>query len=390
MSWTDPILEAERQFTICNACRYCEGHCAVFPAMEMRRAFTNADLSYLANLCHDCQACYHHCQYAPPHEFAVNLPRVLSQLRTDTYVQCAWPRAFGKAFRNNGAVTALATALCLIIVLMATIALVDGGVLFAAHSGAGAFYTIIPHGVMAWSFGLAFGYAILAMVMGYRRFKALTGDDGTVTAGFGSATGDAATMRYMEGGGSAGCTYPGEAPSTLRRWFHHLTAYGFGLCFAATSVATIHHYVFDWIAPYSWLSLPVVLGTTGGIGLIIGPVGLLVLNHRARAAARAEAAAEGTAEEHGPDDPDRMALDTGFALLLLLTSVTGLALLVWRDSTAMGMLLAVHLGVVMALFVTLPYGKFIHGIYRFAALARYARENEVAGDAVQGAGNGGE
>ena len=28
-----------RQMSICNACRYCEGYCAVFPAMELRRTF---------------------------------------------------------------------------------------------------------------------------------------------------------------------------------------------------------------------------------------------------------------------------------------------------------------------------------------------------------------
>jgi len=79
------FIEAERQMNICNACRYCEGHCAVFPAMEMRLKFTEGDLGYLANLCHDCRACYQHCQYAPPHEFAVNIPRVLSEIRTITY-----------------------------------------------------------------------------------------------------------------------------------------------------------------------------------------------------------------------------------------------------------------------------------------------------------------
>jgi citrate/tricarballylate utilization protein len=53
MPTTDVIDEAARQMTICNACRYCEGHCAVFPAMELRLAFAAADLEYLANLCHD-------------------------------------------------------------------------------------------------------------------------------------------------------------------------------------------------------------------------------------------------------------------------------------------------------------------------------------------------
>ena len=32
-----PFAEADRQLTICNACRYCEGYCAVFPALERQR-----------------------------------------------------------------------------------------------------------------------------------------------------------------------------------------------------------------------------------------------------------------------------------------------------------------------------------------------------------------
>jgi citrate/tricarballylate utilization protein len=42
-------------------------------------------------------------------------------------------------------------------------------------------------------------------------------------------------------------------------------------------------------------------------------------------------------------------------------------------------LLALHLGVVFALFITLPYGKFVHGLYRYAALVRYARERRTMG-----------
>ena len=43
----------------------------------------------------------------------------------------------------------------------------------------------------------------------------------------------------------------------------------------------------------------------------------------------------------------------------------------------MGPLLALHLGVVFSLFITMPYGKFVHGIYRFVALVRYARERRM-------------
>ncbi len=68
-------------------------------------------------------------------------------------------------------------------------------------------------------------------------------------------------------------------------------------------------------------------------------------------------------------------MDVSFITLLFLTSLTGLLLLVLRERWSMGPLLIVHLGVVLALFVTLPYGKFVHGLYRAAALLKYTRED---------------
>ena len=144
-----------------------------------------------------------------------------------------------------------------------------------------------------------------------------------------------------------------------RRWFHHCTFYGFLLCFASTTVAAIYHMVFAWHAPYAYTSAPVVLGTLGGAGLLVGPAGLFVLRRR-RDPALADPAQEG--------------LDESFIALLFLTSLTGLLLLVLRDRALMASLLIVHLGIVLALFLTLPYGKFVHGFYRTAALVKYAIE----------------
>ena len=79
---------------------------------------------------------------------------------------------------------------------------------------------------------------------------------------------------------------------------------------------------------------------------------------------------------HG--DTAQRPLDRGFMLLLLLTSASGLALLAWRDTVSMGVLLVVHLGAVMAFFLTLPYGKFAHGIYRSAALLKWNIEKRQA------------
>jgi citrate/tricarballylate utilization protein len=134
------------------------------------------------------------------------------------------------------------------------------------------------------------------------------------------------------------------------------------LCFAATCVATLYHYLLAREAPYAWWDLPVVLGTLGGIGLLIGPVGLL---------------AEKWKRDPVLVDATRKGMDVAFIAMLFLTSLTGMVLLVLRETAAMGPLLALHLGVVFSLFVTMPYGKFVHGIYRFVALVRYARERQM-------------
>ena len=130
-------------------------------------------------------------------------------------------------------------------------------------------------------------------------------------------------------------------------------------------MATLYHYLLAREAPYAWWDLPVVLGTLGGIGLLIGPLGLLAGKMEARS---------------GAGRLRRVpAWMSPSSLMLFLTSFTGIALLLLRDTAAMGPLLALHLGVVFALFITMPYGKFVHGIYRYVALVRYARERRMMG-----------
>jgi citrate/tricarballylate utilization protein len=353
------VEEAQRVLAICNACRYCEGYCAVFPALERRLAFDESDVHYLANLCHNCGACLYACQYAPPHEFQVNFPRLLAQVRKETYRKYAWPAALGAAFERNGLLTAVATVAAIALLFIFTAWIAEPARLFTAHSDAeGSFYAVMPHGVMVTVFGLVFLFVLLSFAMSLARFWPETGERVGELAGppaLSNAAWDAAGLRYLDGGGE-GCTYPNEKPSFARRRFHHFTFYGFMLCFAATAVATIYHYVFGIRAPYPFWSLPVILGTLGGIGLAVGPIGLMWLKY-----------------VRDPDLGDRTqaGMDVAFALLLLITAVTGLALLALRETRAMGPTLAIHLGAVLALFVTMPYGKFVHGLYRFAALVRF-------------------
>ena len=350
--------EVARQMQICNACRYCEGFCAVFPAMARRLEFGVQDVHYLANLCHNCGACLHACQYAPPHEFAVAVPQAMARVRADTYAQYAWPPALGALYRRNGLTVGLALAAALALFLVLAIA--SQGSLWHAPL-AGNFYAVFPHNTLVAMFGSAFGFALLALAMGVTRFwrDVRPSREATAPGATAEAAAAALTLRYLDGGHGLGCHEEDDRHTLARRRWHHFTFYGFMLCLASTSVATLYHYVLGWQAPYPVTSLPVILGTLGGIGLIVGPLGLLRLNLRRNPL---------------QGDVAQRPMDRAFIVLLLLVSVTGLALLAWRDTGAMALLLALHLGPVMALFLTLPYGKFAHGVYRVASLVKFAIE----------------
>jgi citrate/tricarballylate utilization protein len=345
---------------ICNACRYCEGFCAVFPAMTRRLEFVKADIHYLANLCHNCGACLHACQYAPPHEFAVNVPKAMAKVRLQTYTDFAWPPALGKLYQRNGATVASALAGGLGLFLVLTLMMM--GSVFHEPL-AGNFYAVFPHNTLAVMFGVVFGFAMLALGIGVTRFWRQVTPASFMSFASGESVAEATknvlALTYLDGGHGKGCNNAEDSFTLARRWFHHFTFYGFMGCFAATSVATLYHYALGLQAPYPYLSAPVILGTLGGISLTIGTAGLLVLNLRRHPL-------------HG--DANQKPMDRGFIGLLLGSAITGLALLAWRDTSAMALLLAVHLGVVMALFLTLPYGKFAHGIYRSAALLKFAIE----------------
>jgi citrate/tricarballylate utilization protein len=360
---TEALREADRLMVVCNSCRYCEGLCAVFPAMERRRLFNDGDLNYLANLCHSCGACFADCQFSPPHEFAVNVPRTLAQVRGDSYRAYAWPGALSGLFARNGLAISLIAALSIAVFVLGFVAYRDPAVLFGVHDGPGSFYELMPHNAMALLFGAVFVYAVLALIFSMRAFwRDISGDTpaGGVSA-FLQAVKDAGRLRYLDGG-KDGCMNDDDAPTDMRKHYHHATFYGFLLCFASTSVATLYHYLLAREAPYAWWDLPVVLGTLGGVGLVVGSVGLLAAKFR-----------------RAPEllDESRFGMDVAFIVMLLLTAITGLALLVLRATPAMGITLAVHLGVVFALFLTLPYGKFVHGLYRFLALVQYAREDKA-------------
>ncbi len=362
-----PQAEAQRIMQICNACRYCEGFCSVFPAMTQYRHFNADTLDYLANLCHNCRGCYYACQYAEPHEFKVNVPQTFNELRAQSWQDYAWPGFMARAFAGNGVLLSLVCALAMAIVFIGSALLNDLPGFFSAYPD-GNFHAIIPHGVMVAVAGPVFLFALFAMGMGGWAFwarGAAVSQPATLRPG-GKNSGlpallnalkDTLTLKNLSGAGH-GCNDHSERFSMQRRYLHHATFYGFMLCFAATSTGTLYHYAFGWEAPHAYLSLPVIFGTVGGVLLCIGTAGLYRLKLKTETSLRS---------------PALWGMETGFIALLFLTSLTGLLLLFLRESAAMGTLLAVHLGFVLTLFLVLPYSKMVHGVYRFLALLRFHR-----------------
>ena len=363
------LKDTERQLVICNACRYCEGYCAVFPAMERRRNFSPGDLTYLANLCFDCRACYYACQYAPPHEFNVNVPKVFAQIRTETYQEYGWPRLLAGLYRRGLAGALVPSALCAILVLLAVVVFRGPGVLLTADAREGAFYRVIPYEAMV----------VPALAPVALRARRVRRRHGAVLAGHRGARRRHARPARLR---------PRRArrvqPALHERRRRRLQLPDRGVLLRATAASI------TWSSTGSsstsprrawrrctttsstgtprirYLSWPVVLGTAGGVMMVIGTAGLLYLKRKSDAA---------------PAEPTMVSMDLGFLMALFLTSLTGLLLLFLRETAAMGTLLAIHLGVVAALFITLPYGKFAHLFYRYAALIRNALEERAADQA---------
>jgi len=359
------LKEADRVMTICNACRYCEGFCAVFPAMELRRTFTEQDLKYFANLCHNCRACYYACQYAPPHAFEVNVPKTLAGLRLETYQEFSWPAVMGNLFRRNGLAVSFTVALSVVIVMLLTNVLTGRSAFFAAHTGVGSFYRVIPYGAMVLPFSVLGLFVIYGLWKGIRNLWRRIGGDSTEWLNARAnlqAVWDVLRLRYLDGGGD-GCNYPDERFKMTRRYLHHAVFYGFMCCFASTTVAFFYDHFLEYQAPYPFLSWPVALGTLGGLGLLTGTTGLLYLKAKM---------------DREPANTEAFGMDIAFTSVLFIVSLSGLLLLIFRSTPAMGTLLAFHIGCVAGLFITMPYSKFIHGVYRYAALVRNAIEQSRA------------
>lgn len=349
---SNAIAEARRQIDICNACRYCEGYCSVFPAINRERAFPDGDITQLANLCHNCQGCYYACQYAAPHEFDLNLPRVLAEVRNESWQDQAFPAPVARLFQRSGVALALALAagIAVLFWLIQT---------YRPEAGEG-FYAVMAHSMMVALFVPAFLAPLAVIAIGLRRFWRSVGGERLRLSHVIEAFRSAAQMKNLSGGHGEGCNFEDEDSfSNARRYAHQATMYGFLLCFASTASGTILHYGFGLYAPYDLFSLPKLFGVPGGILLSLGTIELIRLKLKSN---------------RDLTDARNWGGEMGFVLLLHLVSTSGLALFLFGATSAISVLLAIHLGLVLAFFLLTPYSKMMHGFFRLASLMRDAQK----------------
>ncbi|PAF45295.1 tricarballylate utilization 4Fe-4S protein TcuB [Helicobacter sp. 11S02629-2] len=345
--------KAIRLSQICNACRYCEGFCAVFPAMEKRREFDIKDMDYLANLCHQCGECLYACQYAPPHEFDIVVSRDFSSVRKESYKKFATPNFLSLAFQKAG----LLTTILLLIIIAIFLAVASGS--FSKDVG-GNFYEITSYVTMVSVFSIFAVIAIIMIVISCVKFARHIGFSGVSFIDWMNALKDALTLKNLGGHKSEGCTFPnGENRSNIRRYFHHCVFYGFVLCFIATVIAAIYDHFLNYHAPYPFLSAPKLFGTIGGVLLVIGCIGLFSIKLKA-----------------DPELVDAKSLNIDYALIfmLFLAALSGLLLMLLRETSVLPYILVLHLSTILSFFIIAPYSKMMHLFYRFLALVKNAKE----------------
>ena len=205
--------------------------------MHADRAFSDSDITQLANLCHNCRGCYYACQYTAPHEFDLNLPKALAEVRQDSWKAHTWPAGFGDLFGRSGLAIAVGLVLCFAVIFAIAQAM-------RPESGDG-FYAYMSHGLMVAIFTPAFLLPLAVVALSLRAYWKSVGGGTFRLVDLWEAVRSAGQMKNLKGGHGDGCNFEDEDRfSHARRHFHQATLYGFLLCFASTSSGTVLHYGF--------------------------------------------------------------------------------------------------------------------------------------------------
>lgn len=339
--------EAIRQLQICNACRYCEGYCSVWDALDRRHDIAESDVYYFSSLCHDCRECYVVCPFTEPHEYALNIPKILGTVRLETYEKNIKPDFMKGAIRHPLSFSSAVTAISLVGVFL--FIFIEKGNFSLFHT-----YTleeaISPSIYRITTVPIYLYVLFLWALEGYSYWRTIS--PSSVASGVGirpviMGIYDAFSHRNFKGGG-AGCNFPEEKSRNFRLIFHPMVLFGFIAALISISFYPDTSPVFAY--PYLAGSLLMFVGSTS---LILG-----------------KKISWKSAEVKG-----MTGIDLPFSILLSLSGITGVILIAFLGSGHDWIVFAIHDAFILSLFLIAPFGKFIHPVFRILALIKNRAES---------------
>jgi quinone-modifying oxidoreductase subunit QmoC len=304
-------------------------------------------------LCHQCNDCNIRCpRDAQPGD-------VLQVLRSLVVEELAFPSFMGNLVANarrTWPLLVVGPILLWVLILAAATAFVIPAVNPELPPVEGQFHyaAFVPHTLIYAVFGFVTAWVMVAAWKGGRRFWELLGASARRHGSFArhlvpTLLEIAAHSRFATCSGSPG-----------RRWGHFLLLWGFAGAAAASGFLVVYLYGFDaYPLPLDhWVKW---LGNLSALALVAGGI-MLYLNRLER------------------DDRqvgDTTAFDRFFLWTVIAVIATGVLTEVFRfvaPPVVACLVYVAHLGVVLTLFITFPYSKFAHVLYRTLAMVHARME----------------
>lgn len=340
----DLVEEASRQLTICNACRYCEGYCAVWDAIEFKSVLTDVYIIHLANLCHDCRDCYYACPYnEPEHEFKLNIPKILGEVRTDSYIASVKPKDLKFALKEPSLVTLASTAIAVFLaVIYAWLAF--GLSKFPSLP----ITTIIPDTLFKAVTVLVYVYTIAVWSWeGLYYWSKINEKRHINVIGLIKGIFDAIFHVNFKGGGS-GCKVPKQNSRYFRLFAHSLVLFGFVIALIAISFYPDIYGIFGTIY------------LVGSLSLSLGTAALIYIHIEEKKDLRSQTQSK---------------MDYPFTILLFLAGITGVIVPISMGTELFNWNFLIHDTLILVVFLIAPFSKFIHPVFRLVSLMKYRSDS---------------
>ena len=339
----DIYAEASRQLQLCNACRYCEGYCAVWEALDRRNEIGRNDVLYFSSLCHDCGQCFTVCPFTEPHEYALNIPKVLGSVRLDSYSANIWPGFLNRLIEYPSVFTSIILALSM--TSMFLFVLITKGTLTGRFT--------FPQVVSPFDYRLAtlsiYAFVLVLWIIEGHRYWSEINHGYKQKTGLSAILGglsDAFGHENFKGGG-AGCTYPDSKIRNFRLIFHPMVLFGFLIALVSISFYPAFGLLFRMVY------------LLGSAMMFFGSAGLMYGRTRS---------------DRTGENPEMRKIDLPFTILLNLGGLTGIILVVFYGSGFDWSVFLIHDALIFTLFLLAPFGKFIHPVFRILALIKNRTE----------------